>query len=90
MMGTSKYKLNNEVFTGERGFWTQNKVEEEMQQCLFFYRFRLFYYQNKSLVINIQDGLSRTDENILSVAGFCSFPGIPLGIPNFHWSFLAI
>ena len=35
-MGISKYKLNNEVFTGERGFWTQNKVEEEMQQCLFF------------------------------------------------------
>ena len=33
-VGEPKYKLNNEVFTRERGF-DPSKVEEEMQQCLF-------------------------------------------------------
>ena len=46
-MGISKYKLNNEVFTGERGFWTQNKVEEEMQQCLFFLPVSVDLFQNQ-------------------------------------------
>ena len=42
MMGTSKYKLNNEVFTGERGFLDPDLGKEEMQQCCSN-RFRILY-----------------------------------------------